>query len=818
MVGKPLPAARGLELVSGLISTAMGNSSGLFSVGAGSAPSQRPDSQAPARTQLLVQWDPATTAEQRDAALARIGGSRAEEIRTAAMRLFGKGTLEVIDLPPGMSLEQGMRLYANRPGVQVAEPNWQLGVEAFSNDTAYVNGNLGLWGVYSSDSPSVVGPSGTTNGFGSQAEQAWAQGYTGSTNIVTGVIDTGIDYTHPDLYLNIWLNQAEIPTLIRDNLADTDGDGIFTFRDLNHQSNSAYVSDLNSNGRIDAGDLLSDSRWEDGSDNDGNRYVDDLIGWDFANNDNDPYDDNNHGTHVGGTIGAIGGNGLGSVGMSWNTLLVPLKFLSGTGSGSTSGAIQAIDYFTAATHANASSRSVFVGTNNSWGGGGLSTSLSDAIVRGGSVGNLFVAAAGNSASNNDITANYPSNTSTESELEWEAVLAVASIDRFGALSSFSNFGSVNVDLGAPGSSIYSTVRGGGYATFSGTSMATPHVTGALALMASQFPQATPQQLRSALLQGSVATTSLSGRTVTGGRLDVSRSLEVLRTNLGTTPPPPTYSLTAATSSVNEGASITFNLVTTDVAGGTTLTWKLSGTGITSADLVGNQLQGSVTVGADGAGSFTVTLGADQLTEGAETLVASLFADASPTAVLSSASVVVNDTSLTPVAATPLLIWGTTGSDNLTGSRGGGASADRITGVTATGTAASNLGRGQIDTVTGGAGADVFLLADARGGFYDDGRSTNSGTGDYLRINDFNTSDGDVLLMLSGRQYLFRTVTINGTLFSEVYLGNGDTTLNNRDELVARLEGAPLGTAGASSLGSSSTLFVVMPTTGWASFV
>ncbi|MEY3463711.1 MAG: hypothetical protein RLZZ468_1489, partial [Cyanobacteriota bacterium] len=456
----------------------------------------------PAPTQLLVQWDPLATPQQREAALARLGGTRVETIHTAAMRQFGQGVLEVLELPPGMGLEQGIRVYANRPGVVVAEANHLLGVQATSNDTSYTNGSL--WGMYGD---------GTTpaNANGSQAGEAWAAGFVGSTTTVVGVIDTGIDYTHADLYLNVWLNQAEINQLsFYSGLADADSDGLITFRDLNVTANSAYVSDLNGNGRIDAGDLLRDARWENGKDDDGNGYVDDLIGWDFVNNDNDPYDDNGHGTHVSGTIAGLGGNGAGVAGVNWKAQLTGLKFLGANGSGSLSAAIKAIDYYAAATSTAASLNlsADFVGTNNSWGGGGFTQSLLDAIVRGAKRGNLFVAAAGNSSSNNDVSASYPSNYSTVAGAGWEAVVAVASITSTGALSSFSSYGATTVDLGAPGSGIVSTVPGGGYASYNGTSMATPHVAGALALLASADPAASRQQLLQALYSGASPTASL----------------------------------------------------------------------------------------------------------------------------------------------------------------------------------------------------------------------------------------------------------------------------------------------------------------------
>ena len=218
------------------------------------------------------------------------------------------------------------------------------------------------------------------NQFGSQAGDAWASDWIGSTRVAIGVIDSGIDYTHPDLYLNLWLNPGEIPSVVRSSLTDVDGDSIITFRDLNNGANAGYVSDLNKTGRIDAGDLLRDKRWENGADDDANGYVDDLIGWDFYNNDNDPYDDDGHGTHVAGTIAASGGNGRGVAGVSWSTQIVALKFLGADGSGSTADAVKAIDYFTAASQA--SPLMSFAATNNSWGGGDSSESLFDAIVRG----------------------------------------------------------------------------------------------------------------------------------------------------------------------------------------------------------------------------------------------------------------------------------------------------------------------------------------------------------------------------------------------------------------------------------------------------
>ena len=398
--------------------------------------------------------------------------------------------------------------------VEVAD----VSVAVVSNDFFYSN-NM-LWGMLGDTGP-------LQNAFGSQANEAWAKGATGSTSSIVGVIDTGIDYTHPDLYLNIWLNQREIPTTLRASLSDIDADDLITFRDLNGAANAVYVMDYNRNGRIDAGDLLNDARWENGNDEDGNGYRDDLIGWDFVNNDNDPLDDHGHGSHVSGTIGAIGGNGRGVAGVNWTIQMVALKTLSAAGTGFTSSAVNAVNYFADAA-IRASDDEDFIAINASWGGGSYSASLNEAIGRAAQQDILFVAAAGNSSRNNDSQPQFPANYSTTSVAGFEAVISVASITSTGALSSFSNFGATSVDIAAPGSSIVSTLPiGERYSSWSGTSMATPHVTGAVALYAAEHPDATAAEIRAALLNSAAATPSLGGLMVTGGRLDIGTLLDTV---------------------------------------------------------------------------------------------------------------------------------------------------------------------------------------------------------------------------------------------------------------------------------------------------
>jgi subtilisin family serine protease len=248
--------------------------------------------------------------------------------------------------------------------------------------------------------------------------------------------------------------------------------------------------------------------------------VDTALGWDFVGNDSQPFDgaDDDHGTHVAGTIGATGGNVVGVAGVCWSIKMINAKFLGKRG-GTTANAIKAVDYLTDLKTRHGIN---LVASNNSWGGGGFSQALQDAIDRAGAQNILFVAAAGNSAVNNDTSPHYPSSYTSPN------IISVASITSSGALSSFSNYGASSVDLGAPGSGIVSTVpvRSGksvvpGYASYSGTSMATPHVTGAVALYASSHPGATATQIRAAILGDSLATPSLVGKTVTGGRLNVS---------------------------------------------------------------------------------------------------------------------------------------------------------------------------------------------------------------------------------------------------------------------------------------------------------
>ncbi|MCY2987972.1 MAG: S8 family serine peptidase, partial [Planctomycetota bacterium] len=359
------------------------------------------------------------------------------------------------------------------------------------------------------------------------APEAWDMN-TGSTNVVVGIIDSGIDVTHSDLYLNIWLNQGEIPDGLKAHLIDTDGDGRITFYDLNDPANVSLVADKNGNGYIDAGDLLKDPRWADGHDGDKNGFVDDFCGWNFRTASDEPFAPNDprdvlgHGTHVAGTIGAIGNNDRGVTGINWRSSLMALKFLDGSNQGLTSDAVLAVHYATMMRAEHGENVRVL---NASWGqSGGASAALRTAIESSGKAGILFVAAAGNGnilGQGIDIDREpfYPAS------YDLNNVITVAATGAKDDLARFSNFGSSSVDLAAPGIGILSTLPGGRFGTANGTSMAAPHVTGVAALVWAEIPGATAAEVRQAILGGVQPLAELHGSVATDGRLNARQALD-----------------------------------------------------------------------------------------------------------------------------------------------------------------------------------------------------------------------------------------------------------------------------------------------------
>jgi thermitase len=382
------------------------------------------------------------------------------------------GEFALVKVASRHALEDVIAKLNKHPDVLYAEPNFiyrAIGKKDYDVSpyvTAPNDEKFGkLWGLVNlgnndpnSTDPGVVGAD-------VDALRAWDLSQ-GDTQIKIAVIDTGVDYNHPDLMSNAWINSAE------------------------------------KNGTT-------------GVDDDGNGFIDDIYGYDFAYNDANPMDGHNHGTHVAGTIGAIHNNSLGVAGMMANVSIVAVKFLDDNGSGSLDNAIKAIDY---ATKLNVDLMS------NSWGGGGFSQGLKDAIQAASDAGILFIAAAGNSSVDNDTATAYPAN------YEVPNVISVASHTSKDALSNFSSYGKNKVHIAAPGSNILSTAKAGTYAVFSGTSMATPHVSGALGLLLAMEGRLPHAEVIDRLLYTSVPVKAYRGKVKTAGRLNAYHLLASIRPN------------------------------------------------------------------------------------------------------------------------------------------------------------------------------------------------------------------------------------------------------------------------------------------------
>ena len=378
---------------------------------------------------------------------------------------IGNTDLALIRTPVDVGYDQLKASLRGLRGFGSLQPNFVYTVDAVPNDPRFGE----LYGLNN------TGQSAGTVDADIDAPEAWNVS-TGSSSIIVGIIDTGIAYDHPDLAANMWTNPGEVP-----------GDNI---------------------------------------DNDANGYIDDVHGYDFVGaNDSNPYDDHGHGTHVAGTVSAVGNNGIGVAGVNWNAKVMALKFLDTSGGGSTADAVEAVNYATMMKNRGFN----IPLTSNSWGGGGFDAALQNAIAAAGTAGMLFVAAAGNSGQNTDGVANYPSGYNLDN------IIAVAATDRNDQRAGFSNYGATSVDIGAPGVDTLSTALWttndiwdpSGYVAISGTSMATPHVAGAAALAKSVVPAATYQQIRDAIYAGGDSIASMAGITTTGKRLNVNRALQIL---------------------------------------------------------------------------------------------------------------------------------------------------------------------------------------------------------------------------------------------------------------------------------------------------
>jgi len=379
--------------------------------------------------------------------------------------------LAVLKVGNEKSLTSVIAALKNNPDIEFAEPNYIYSVNPIKGDKSASLKKLlkspftdftastpddpdfgKLWGLRNTGSNEPKGSVGV-EGNDVNALKAWDI-TTGSRAVKIAVIDTGVDYNHPDLKGNMWVNPGEIA-----------GNGI---------------------------------------DDDKNGYVDDVYGYDFANNDSNPMDGNGHGTHCSGTIGATHNNRIGVAGVMSDVSIVAVKFLGDDGSGSLEAAIKAIDY---ATTLNVDLMS------NSWGGGGRSEALLEAIKRASDKGIIFTAAAGNSSSNNDASPSYPASYETPN------MVSVAATTAQNGLASFSSYGRNSVHIGAPGHNILSTVNGGAYDVYSGTSMATPHVSGVLGLLLAKEGRMSHAALRERLTMTGVPVAGLRGKTTTASRID-----------------------------------------------------------------------------------------------------------------------------------------------------------------------------------------------------------------------------------------------------------------------------------------------------------
>lgn len=467
-------------------------------------------------------------------------------------------------------------------------------------------------------------------------------------------------------------------------------------------------------------------------------------------------DGNGHGTHVAGTIGALV-NGKGVIGVAPGAQIVSLKVFDSSGGGAShTTIIEAINHAVSIINGNSLDKNKVV-INMSL-SGSYSPTLDLAIKNAADQGIRFCVAAGNNGQDAD-------GFSPASAGDHPNVYTVSAIDSANRMTFWSNWDRLDgidtvddVDYAAPGSGILSYYKNGQLANLSGTSMAVPHVAGLL-------------------ITGGVQ----AGDTAIANYANTADPIALSLTQTYT--PSPVYNLSAV-SSVNEGQTIKIDISTANVPQGTSLFWQISGKGINLNDFVNlADLRGSVALNSSGIANVEFRISEDKLTEGSEIFAFELFSDSNYTKKVSEKSVSIQDTSIAPITL-PTVFWGTLGNDTIIGTAG----RDILTGVLSSGTSLESLGKGQIDTLTGSTGNDVFVLGDARGVFYDDGIVGNLGTKDYALIKDFKIGE-DKIQLKNGNSYLWSFSNGNLSFYSD---RNRNRILNttgvNQDELIAVLEG------------------------------
>jgi len=495
--------------------------------------------------------------------LANLGSRVSHQYRTPRLVLLDEAVANAAAITtPGGPDERLIRLQTRLASLkssgrfEYVEPDYIVKSDATPTDQAFQDGRL--WGLQN------LGQDGGTAGADISATNAWDI-TTGSNNVIVAVIDTGVRYTHQDLVNQMWVNPGEIP-----------GNGV---------------------------------------DDDDNGFIDDVHGIDAIGRTGDPYDTDDHGTHVSGTIGAAANDGNPHVGVAWQVQIMGCKFLGPFG-GTTSDAIICIDY------------AVEMGArilNNSWGGGAFSFALFDSINNAGDAGVLFVAAAGNNAINNDLQPHYPSSYTSEN------IIAVAATDRNDQLADFSHYGLQSVDVGAPGVSIFSSISTSdtAYDFFDGTSMAAPHVSGVAALILSEYPAADLLELKSRILLGVDPLPSLFGRCTTGGRLNAYNSLTISGNGilqLSVTPPSASVLLAPSTQPILAKVTDLFGVrdatVTATISGAVTTNLTFLDDGVAPDATAGDAVYSANFYVPASTGSVTMTITASHTNQVSATNVLS----------------------------------------------------------------------------------------------------------------------------------------------------------------------------------------------------